>query len=59
MVEPLGWHCHRIATEERFTQVNFYFLILTVNDRKVRKIKTFLYLDGLSLTGIYTTNQCS
>ena len=42
MVEPLGWHCHRIATEERFTQVNFYFLILTVNDRKVRKIKAFL-----------------
>ena len=45
MVEPSGWHCHRIATEERFTQVNFRFLILTRNDRKVRKIKTFLDLD--------------
>ena len=41
MVESSGWQCHRIATEERFTQVNFYFLILTVDDKKVRKIKTF------------------
>ena len=45
MVEPSGWHCHPFATEERFTQVNFDFLILTQNDRKVRKIKTFLDLD--------------
>ena len=37
MVEPSGWHCHRFATEKRFTQVTFYFLILTQNDRKVRK----------------------
>ena len=44
MVEPSGWQCHPFATEKRFTQVNFYFLILTVNDRKVRKIKTFLLL---------------
>ena len=45
MVEPSGWHCHPFATEERFTQVDFDFLILTQNDRKVRKIKTFLDLD--------------
>ena len=52
MVEPSGWHCHPFATEERFTQVNFDFLILTQNDRKVRKIKAFLDLYEHSLTGI-------
>ena len=45
MVEPSGWHCHPVATEERFTQVNFYFLILTQNNRKVRKINAFLDWD--------------
>ena len=27
MVEPSGWHCHPFATEERFTQVDFDFLM--------------------------------
>lgn len=33
MVGPSGWQCHPVATEERFTQVNFDFLILTVNGK--------------------------
>lgn len=59
MVEPSGWQCHRFATEERFTQVNFYFLIMTQNDRKVRKIDAFLDLSLRPLTGIYTTDSNS
>lgn len=59
MVESSGWQRHLVATEERFTRRNFCFLILTRIDRKVSKIKAFLDIDELILTGIYTTKSCS
>ena len=59
MIEPSGWHCHPVATEKRFTQMNFNFLILTQNERKVRKINASLDLDVRSLTGNYTTDSSS